>query len=151
MSIQKEVAEFSAAMEVSNLTSPGVPDDATVRLRARLIMEEAFETLAAMFSLHLAPVDYVRLAHSIERMIDESPVNVDLPAFADGLADLAYVVEGANQAFGIDSEGVLKVVHAANMAKVGGPLRESDGKRLKPPGWKPPDVAAELARQRSNK
>ena len=30
------------------------------------------------------------------------------------------------------------------MAKAGGPLRE-DGKRLKPPGWTPPDIAGVLA------
>ncbi len=35
-------------------------------------------------------------------------------------------------------------VHRSNMAKVGGPIR-GDGKRLKPEGWTPPDVAGVLA------
>lgn len=153
MSIQRQVAEFSQAMEVRNLASPGVPDDQTVRLRARLIMEEAFETLRAMFRQRAEKdmdLDHDRLdaaEASVASFIKHAVVEVDMPEFADGLADLAYVVEGANQAFGIDSVGVLKVVHAANMAKVGGPLRASDGKRLKPPGWQPPDVAGELGRQ----
>jgi len=154
MTIKQQVAEFAAAMDVPSLPSPGIPDDATVRLRARLIMEEAFETLRSMFQDIrrgdlVGDYDWLRSAEtSVADFINTAAVRVELPEFADGLADLAYVVEGANQAFGIDSEGVLAVVHAANMAKVGGPIRESDGKRLKPPGWKPPDVAAELERQR---
>ena len=49
----------------------------------------------------------------------------------------------------IDVRPVFEAVHAANMAKVGGGVRE-DGKVLKPPGWQPPDVEAIIeAQQRS--
>ena len=37
-------------------------------------------------------------------------------------------------------------IQRTNMAKVGGPVRE-DGKRLKPPGWQPPDIEGELKKQ----
>jgi hypothetical protein len=36
--------------------------------------------------------------------------------------------------------------HRTNMAKVGGPI-VPNGKRLKPKGWQPPDIAGEIARQ----
>lgn len=73
--------------------------------------------------------------------------NADLPGIADGAVDLIYVVIGTLISYGIDPAPVWEAVHAANMAKAGGPVRE-DGKRLKPPGWQPPDIAAILARQK---
>lgn len=70
----------------------------------------------------------------------------DLPAIADGLADLIYVALGTAIAYGIDLRPVWSAVHAANMAKIGGPTRE-DGKVLKPEGWQPPDIKGILERQ----
>lgn len=66
---------------------------------------------------------------------------------ADGLADLVYVTIRAALIWGIDLREQWKEVHAANMRKVGGPIR-GDGKVLKPPGWEPPDNYAALARQK---
>ena len=60
--------------------------------------------------------------------------------------DLDYVVEGTRLEFEIDGGPIAVEVHRSNMAKVGGPVRE-DGKRLKPPGWTPPDIAGELRKQ----
>ena len=47
---------------------------------------------------------------------------------------------------------VFTMVHAANMAKRDANTgkfikRESDGKIIKPEGWQPPNVEAEIARQ----
>lgn len=47
---------------------------------------------------------------------------------------------------GIDLRPVWSEVHAANMRKTTGPVRE-DGKRLKPEGWQPPDIAGVLRAQ----
>lgn len=63
----------------------------------------------------------------------------DIEAFADAVGDLKYVTERVNVISGIDSRPIDKAIHEANMAKVGGPVRE-DGKQLKPDGWKPPDI-----------
>jgi predicted HAD superfamily Cof-like phosphohydrolase len=52
------------------------------------------------------------------------------------------VVEGARLELGIDGAPIA-AVHEANMKKVSGEVR-ADGKRLKPPGWKPPDINLEL-------
>jgi hypothetical protein len=67
---------------------------------------------------------------------------------ADAIADLLYVVLGTAVACGIDIQPVWDVVHEANMKKLGGE-RRADGKRLKPPGWQPPDIAGILARQKT--
>jgi predicted HAD superfamily Cof-like phosphohydrolase len=45
----------------------------------------------------------------------------------------------AGAEFGIDLNLYFDEVQKSNMAKVGGPVRE-DGKILKPPGWKPPQI-----------
>merc|ERR1711904_190637 len=52
---------------------------------------------------------------------------------------------------GFNMSSIFGVVHAANMAKrnpeTGRFEKNADGKVIKPPGWKPPDVEGELARQ----
>jgi predicted HAD superfamily Cof-like phosphohydrolase len=68
----------------------------------------------------------------------------DLVEAIDGMCDLLCVVYGTAAEFGIDLAPFWDEVHRTNMAKAGGPVRE-DGKRLKPPGWTPPDIAGVLA------
>jgi NTP pyrophosphatase (non-canonical NTP hydrolase) len=80
------------------------------------------------------------------REIESAMRDGDLPAIADGLADLIYVTIRAALILGIDLAPVWAEVQRANMAKVGGHRRE-DAKILKPLGWCPPDVAGVLARQ----
>jgi len=69
-----------------------------------------------------------------------------VPELADAIGDLKYVLEGTNLAFGIDGEPIWDAIQAANMAKAGGRVDEH-GKRLKPPGWTPPDIEGELVKQ----
>jgi predicted HAD superfamily Cof-like phosphohydrolase len=113
---QDDVREFHEALDIP------VASTAKIRraeLRAGLIEEEAAETCAA-----------IRRGDLIESI--------------DGLCDLVCVVYGAALEFGIDLDPFWSEVHRTNMAKAGGPARE-DGKRLKPPGWTPPDIAGVLA------
>jgi predicted HAD superfamily Cof-like phosphohydrolase len=117
-----DVMEFHRAMAPDLIgTTPKVPESASAELRMRLVCEETYE-----------------LEQAMERG--------DLPGVADAVADAIYVLLGLAVTFGIDLRPVWAAVHAANMAKVGGP-RRADGKRLKPDGWEPPDIAAILARQ----
>lgn len=144
--IRAQVSEFHRAFGQAIGEKPAVPDDDTVELRLRLIAEEFVELLEA------AGCNATHVEVAIGRIFDQ-PVwtnGVDLPEFADALADLAYVIAGANLAFGIDGEAVLAVVHAANMKKLGPdgkPVILPSGKRGKPPGWTPPDIDQELRRQ----
>jgi len=73
----------------------------------------------------------------------------DLIGVADALADIVYVAYGTAHVYGIDLDAVLDEVHASNMTKLGAdgrPIRRADGKVLKGPGYRPPDIAAVLAR-----
>lgn len=71
----------------------------------------------------------------------------DLIAVADALADIVYVAYGTAHVYGIDLDAVLDEVHTSNMTKLGAdgrPIRRADGKVLKGPGYRPPDIAAVL-------
>lgn len=145
--IDDQVAEFHRVMGIESRTTPGLPDERTMRLRLRLVMEEAFELLAA--SVSRGDAEYVAsLLHDTFRAIDGAMLEPDLVEVADALADLDYVVAGTRLALGIPGQAVADEVHRANMAKAPGGvvLRDGRGKVRKPPGWTPPDVAAVLER-----
>lgn len=114
------LAEFHAA-----LGEPfGSPGPAGNELRAKLHLEETDELCAA---LH-----------------DGSSVGI-----AHELADVVYVAYGTAHALGIPLDAVLDEVHAANMSKRGPDGRfelRGDGKVLKGPHYRRPDVAAVLGR-----
>ena len=61
----------------------------------------------------------------------------------DAICDITVVIHNCSNAMGVDIEPFFDAVWEANMRKADGPLRE-DGKRLKPPGWKPPPIEAML-------
>ena len=119
---QRMVAEFHRSFDILVGAVPTVPDDATQRLRLRLIQEEFDE-----------------LKEALQRADDA--------AIAKELADLLYVVYGTAVSCGIDMEPVFREVHRSNMTKVGGHKRE-DGKWVKPPTYSPASVAPLLAAQR---
>jgi predicted HAD superfamily Cof-like phosphohydrolase len=143
--LQRAVIEFHQAFDIPIAGAPSVPTDARVRLRARLIAEEFFETLGAMFDLD-ASGTINEIVDILRANINELPVRVDLVELADGFADLDYVVEGARLEFGINGLPIAKEVHRSNMAKVGGE-RRADGKLLKPAGWTPPNLLLEITKQ----
>lgn len=61
-------------------------------------------------------------------------------AIARELADVVYVAYGTAHAFAIDLDAALREVHRANMEKAVHGLRREDGKVIKPPGFRPPDM-----------
>jgi predicted HAD superfamily Cof-like phosphohydrolase len=145
--LREQVADFHRMVGVPAPEKPTVPDTATLRLRLRLIAEEFFEMLEAV----AGPDDHEYLlaarADVLKALWRASPENVDLPAFIDALADLDFVVEGTRQVFGVDGAPIADAVYLANMAKGDGPIDPVTGKKLKPPGWMPPDIAGELRKQ----
>jgi predicted HAD superfamily Cof-like phosphohydrolase len=80
----------------------------------------------------------------------EAAADADLVGVADALADIVYVAYGTALVYGIDLDAVLDEVHASNMTKLGAdgrPVRRADGKVLKGPGYRPPNIAAVLSRE----
>lgn len=90
-------------------------------LRARLIAEEAAETVTAL-------------------------LNGDMVEVADGLCDLIYVALGCAVEMGIDLVALFEEIHRSNMTKTRG-IERADGKIQKGPTFEPPRVAELLREQ----
>ena len=99
------------------------PSPDRLRLMMSLLKEETRETLDAMTIV--AP--------------DDETARERLAKIADGLADVNYIVVGIALELGIPLAAVWDVVHASNMKKAGAP-KDANGKQMKPPDWKAPDV-----------
>lgn len=129
---QEQVEAFHRAIEQTVGVSPAIRD---AELRASLVFEEAFETVAAIIGMKRAQ-EMLRAKADEVRCVTAEP---DLVEAVDGMCDTLVVVYGTAVAFGVDLEPFFDEVNRTNMAKVSGPVR-ADGKRLKPPGWKPPRI-----------
>ena len=67
----------------------------------------------------------------------------DIVEVADALTDLLYVVYGAGDVFGINLDDCFEEVHSSNMSKLdeeGNPIYREDGKILKGPNFRKPDL-----------
>ncbi|MFV0432826.1 MAG: hypothetical protein ACK5LO_02415 [Leucobacter sp.] len=63
----------------------------------------------------------------------------------DAISDVIYVAYGAALDCGYDADRALRIVHAANMRKLGPdgkPIIDEHGKIRKPEGWRPPDLTS---------
>jgi len=101
-------------------------------LRAKLIYEEALETIEAL------GVDFV-----LGKFIDAGEENYNPEKVLDGGCDLAVVTNGTLIACGLQHVfgEALERVDQNNLSKVGpGAVWREDGKMLKPPGYKPVEL-----------
>lgn len=141
---QKALLQWSEMTGDKAPVVPEMPDEATRVLRCRLLLEETLEFIRASGCMVATWSD--------GRMTVQSRPDIhppDLTAMAHENADVLYIAFGNAVAMGVDMGPVFAEVHAANLRKAGpdGALRKlSDGKVLKPAGWKPANVGAVLER-----
>lgn len=114
----------------------------------KVVMLDNFKTIP-----HQPPIKYWSLRyHLIKEEMEETLEAIDkgnLVETADGITDSIYVLLGTAVTCGIDIRPIWDLVHKANMEKKDGEMRP-DGKRLKPPGWKHPDIEKEIRRQQND-
>jgi predicted HAD superfamily Cof-like phosphohydrolase len=123
-----------------------IPDERTRVLRAKLILEEALETVRAL-GVHVRTGGDDGVVLDDETMIFEAGGEVDLIEVVDGCADISVVTIGTLISIGVDDEPVLEEVDSSNLRKFEpGSYRREDGKWMKPPGWTPPDIKAAIGR-----
>jgi len=129
--------------------APVIPSEEIRILRAKLILEEALETVRGLgVGVRLGPDGAVVSSKEADLQFHiDRPV--DLEEVVDGCADISVVTIGTLIAFGVDDEPVLEEVDAANLRKFApGGHRRADGKWIKPSDWTPPDITGVIARMR---
>lgn len=114
----QKVKEFHEKFGHPAPSRPALPEPALATLRFDLIHEEFNEIIEAYYS-------------------------GDLVEFADGVADLLYVVYGLGIVAGLPVDRLFAEVHASNMSKLGRdgkPILRQDGKILKGEDYWPPNI-----------
>jgi predicted HAD superfamily Cof-like phosphohydrolase len=123
-----------------------IPDERTRILRAKLILEEALETVRAL-GVQVTTRGDNPVTLDDEQMDFNTTGNVDMIEIVDGCADISVVTIGTLIAIGVDDEPILEEVDASNLRKFEpGSYRREDGKWMKHPGWTPPDINAAIGR-----
>lgn len=144
---QRRVDDFMDEARQQLPERPTVPSEEVRLLRAKLILEEAMETLQALgVSITAVGDDATEMAPV--KFNFHASHKPDLIEIADGCADLSVVTIGTLSACGIDDKELFEAVDQNNLDKFGpGHSIREDGKLVKPPGHKPPDIAGVLRAQ----
>jgi predicted HAD superfamily Cof-like phosphohydrolase len=151
---QERVERFMVEAGQDVPMAPCIPAEPVLRLRAKLIMEEALETVRA---LGFTPgVVYHGVGAGGIVPISEGTLSLevnpyrqpDLIEIADGCADISVVTIGTLSACGISDEPLLEEVDQSNLNKFTGDAhRRADGKWVKPSDWLPPNILQVLKDQ----
>jgi predicted HAD superfamily Cof-like phosphohydrolase len=146
--VQEMVREFNLAfgnMLAEKPTTLNVEDD---QLALNLLYEEVKETADAMAfdeNFEDASANYPLFS---PRYLRKTGVNEgNIVETADGLGDIVYIAYGEALKRGIDLDAVIAEIHASNMSKLGEdgkPIIREDGKILKGPSYRKPDLARVL-------
>ncbi len=136
----QRIKEFMIKAGQDTPESVTIPDEEVRILRAKLILEEALETVTAL-GVSAEITDGTSILHKDSELVFRISGEPDLEEIVDGCADISVVTMGTLIAFGVDDEPVLEEVDSANLRKFAeGSYRREDGKWMKPPGWSPPDI-----------
>lgn len=146
---QKRVAAFMRGAGQAVPDGVTVPDAETRRLRARLILEEALETITEGLGVLIKHSgEFPRVA--MEHLTFEVRYPFSFEETADGVADLSVVAGGTLAACGLPDTPFIEEVDASNLRKLDGGYKDEHGKFRKPASWTPPDIAGVLARLQEN-
>lgn len=83
--------------------------------------------------------------------LEDAILDNDIVAVADALTDILYVTYGAGHSFGVDLDKCFSEVQRSNMSKLGvdgKPLYREDGKIMKGPYYKEPDLRSIVCAQK---
>lgn len=144
---QQNVDKFMRLAKQVVPISPTIPPPEIRMLRARLIMEEAIETVAGLgvdmtFKSSPEPACFADIEF-------EDNGNPDLIEIVDGCADISVVTTGTLSACGVADCSVLETVDENNLMKFGpGGYEDPVTKKwIKPPNHKKPNIGWLLDQQ----
>lgn len=129
---------------------PDIPTPEERLLRARLILEEAIETVNALGFVITPKVDKASwdpTIRSVDRLTLVDELTPNLKGIVDGCCDLNVVSTGTLSSCGVADVGPMHEVLDANQKKFDGGYRDEHGKWRKGPDWQEPDIEGELMAQ----
>ena len=154
---QKRIEAFMRYAGQDVPSEPTEPSAEIRLLRAKLIFEEAMETITAlgvdvMVDNAMQQNGPVCLHSKNHTLVVNPRRPMDMIEVADGCADISVVTIGTLSACGIADKSLLKEVDESNLRKFGpGSYKREDGKWCKPLGWVAPDIAEVLNKQTPRK
>lgn len=149
----EQVCEFT---EAAGSPIPKIPEAFSydgLFFLAKMMLDEIMEFMATVMGPEQAKSDlkgFIRDSKDIPKTQQDDLTQL-IADQADALVDSYYYSLNSAARHGMNISSLFAVVHQANMNKrdpsTGEFLRREDGKIIKPPGWQPPNVEAEMARQ----
>jgi predicted HAD superfamily Cof-like phosphohydrolase len=155
MSHFDDVLKFNEAARGALPHTPTTLTLEQAKLCLRLVLEESFECVTAMFDPESAVYRRMLSHHEVMQYVlktetgqsDLCQNNVEL---LDGICDTTVVVMGMAAIAGLPYDDGMDCVNASNLAKIdpatGMCIKDAGGKIQKPAGWKKPDLAAVIER-----
>lgn len=134
------VADFHRAIDSNQVdVEPNTLSGEEARLRLALVLEEVGE-LAEALGFPQLQIDLEQLREDLPQL-RRWPV-APLQDLLKEICDTRYVLDGTTIACGLDRifNAGFREVHASNMTKVSPPSYREDGKLLKGPNYRPPDL-----------
>lgn len=148
------VRKFMEGVKQAVLDAPGLPDENTRVLRARLILEEALETCDALgvrVTEGRGETD-LTLGDNFDKLnfdvftdeTEETKKEPDLVQIADGCADISVVTTGTLVSCGISDGPLLREVDDNNLLKLAKGTVDAHGKLTKHPDHPAPNISTVL-------
>lgn len=114
------------------------PSDAALQQQLNIILEEFLEFVEAAGYKLVSDEEGLRVVKNYGQPFS-------LPDFVDGAGDLEYVSIGALSLVGVPDIAILEMIDHNNLQKFGpGSSIAPDGKLIKPPDHRPPDIVGYL-------
>ena len=104
------------------------------------------------FNIKLEDMRFGLIREEFGEVSDESDAGNHPAGMLKELADLIYVTYGYAATYGWDLDEAVRRVHVSNMSKLGPdnkPLKRPDGKVLKGPNYKKPDLSDLVLREQT--
>ena len=158
MSDYDKVKQFTVESGYTCPDTPQLMNRKEVEFLVKMVLSEMQELVDTVTSSHDESVAFMHNCVGVDpsKRSDTPKSEAELIAEqADAAVDSHIYMLNAFCKKGVNLSKIFDLVHESNMAKRDPKTgkfirRESDGKILKPDGWKAPDITAEIVRQRQS-
>ena len=141
-------------MALAGQATPAAPTDMdadTRELRARLLLEEVFETIERGLGVAVQNPETNKAISADNLQVTALYREYDPVELLDGCCDVNVITTGTLIAAGLTDAEPQRLVDENNLAKFGpGGYRRGDGKWIKAADHQPPDLSGEIRRQASH-